>query len=183
MQSLLLLNGPPDAVIQDFPRSNLVDFLTTYWQALKVDGLYTDSSVQTFQRTWEDGPAHVHRLHHHLILRQLNIEDDLHQWRRSIAEIRNLEGYLAFLAEVSRQRTTRKQVRQRGEKDTDRARKDYTGSILSTFTLYGSTAARTTTCLARDSWPRTVRQLASGRTVSSKELSSLITMDLRLTAP
>jgi hypothetical protein len=81
--------GSFDNVIQGLPRGNLVVFLTTYWETLKTDGLYADSSLQVFEWTLGNGPAHVHRLHHHLILRHLQMLDDLHQWRRSIAEIRN----------------------------------------------------------------------------------------------
>jgi len=35
-----------------------------------------------------------------LFVDYLNIEDDLYQWRRSIAEINNLYNYQAFLAEA-----------------------------------------------------------------------------------
>jgi hypothetical protein len=105
-------------------------FLTTYWETLKVDWLYAESSLQACRWTLEGEPAYVHRLHHHLILRHLQIEDDLHQWRRSIAEIGNLEGYRAFLAEASCQRTIHRQVRQRGENDNNRAHKDYISHIF-----------------------------------------------------
>jgi hypothetical protein len=79
-------------------RSDLVDFLTTHWNTLKADGLYTDSMVPEPR---EGVPSHALRLHHHLVLRGLQIEDELSQWRRSIAEIRNLESYQIFLAEAS----------------------------------------------------------------------------------
>jgi len=42
-------------------------------------------------------------LHYHLILEHLGIEDDLYQWRRSIAEINNLIGYESFVAEAEAQ--------------------------------------------------------------------------------
>ncbi|MCJ1475012.1 hypothetical protein MMC13_003672 [Lambiella insularis] len=66
-------------IIQGLTRRNLLDFFATYWETLKTDGLYTDSSVQVLGWTLESNTAHVHRLHHHLILRHLRIEDDLHQ--------------------------------------------------------------------------------------------------------
>jgi hypothetical protein len=93
--------GPLDAVIQDLPRRNLVDLLATYWETLKIDGLYADSAVQLLGKNLEGGSAHVYRLNLHLILRHLQINDDLHQWRRSIAEVRNLNGYRTFFAENS----------------------------------------------------------------------------------
>jgi len=119
-----------NVIIQDLPRSNLINFLTTYWETLRVNGFYTKSSLQTFRWTLKDGPERTHRLHHHLILRHLQIEDDLHQWRQSIAKIRNLEDYRAFLTKINYQRTTLQQVRQRGERDSNTAHKKYISHIF-----------------------------------------------------
>lgn len=116
---------PLDSVIEHLPRPNLIEFLAAYWEPLKTNELYAHPSIKACGWTLEGEPAQDHRLHHHLVLRQLQTEDDLHQWRRSIAEIRNLEGYRAFVAEASRKRTTHQQLRQRGEKDSDKAHKDY----------------------------------------------------------
>ena len=117
-------------IIQGLTRRNLLDFFATYWETLKTDGLYTDSSVQVLGWTLESNTAHVHRLHHHLILRHLRIEDDLHQWRRSIAEIKNLEGYQAFFAEANHQRISGKNVRQSGENNSNKAHKEYLAHIF-----------------------------------------------------
>lgn len=42
----------------------------------------------------------VRRLHHRLFLRYLYVEHGFYQWRRSIAELRNLTGHTSFLAEA-----------------------------------------------------------------------------------
>jgi hypothetical protein len=119
-----------ESIMQAFPRPNLIDFLATYWKTLKEDGLYAGLSFESFQWTLKDGPAHAHPLHHHLILRALKMGDDLHQWRQSFAEIRNLESYRAFFSEAKRQRTTGKQARKRGEKNSDIAHKEYVADIF-----------------------------------------------------
>ena len=61
----------PDTNLHDVLRPHLVDSLAAHWETLKVDGRYDESSVERFQWILEGGPAHVHRLHHHLTLRQL----------------------------------------------------------------------------------------------------------------
>jgi hypothetical protein len=65
-----------DTDIAGLLRSNLVNFLTTHWKTLKADGLYAHSMVPA---PLERGPSHALRLHHHLVLRGLRIEDNLHQ--------------------------------------------------------------------------------------------------------
>ena len=57
-------------------------------------------SRQIFTWILEGSSEQVRRLYYYLILRHLNIEDNLYQWRRSIAEIRNLDGYTSFFAEA-----------------------------------------------------------------------------------
>ncbi len=89
-----------DTVVQGWPRSNLLDCLKTYWDTLKVEGIFAMPSRQVFTWTLEGNSEQVRRLHHHLILRHLDVEDDLYQWRRSIAEMRNLDGYTSFFAEA-----------------------------------------------------------------------------------
>ena len=66
-----------------------------------MEGIFAIPSRQVFTWTLEGNSEQVRRLHHHLILRHLDVEDDLHQWRRSIAEMRNLDGYATFFAEVT----------------------------------------------------------------------------------
>jgi hypothetical protein len=85
-------NNSPDTVMRGFLRPRLLGFLSEYWETLKVNGLYHHESAQTFQWTVDSSPVHVRRLHYHLILDHLGTEDDLYLWRRSIAEINNLEG-------------------------------------------------------------------------------------------
>ena len=58
------------------------------------------------------------------------MEDDLHQWRRSIAEIRNPEGYQTFFAEAKRQRIAHRQIRQSGENNSNRAHREYPQHIF-----------------------------------------------------
>ena len=79
-------------VVQNLPRSDLLRCLKTYWNILKVEGIFAMPSCQVPSWTLESDSEQVRRLHHHLILRHLDVEDDLHQWRRSIAEMRILDG-------------------------------------------------------------------------------------------
>lgn len=72
--------------MRGLPRSNLLDFLETHWQALTMGRIYLMPSHQLFTWTLEGGSEQARRLQHHLILRHMDIEDDLHQWRGSIAE-------------------------------------------------------------------------------------------------
>lgn len=82
-----------EAVVQGLPRSDLPKCLEIHWQVLMMEGIYTMPSCQVLIWTLEGSSEQTHRLQNHLILRHLDIEDNLHQWRRSIAERRNLEGY------------------------------------------------------------------------------------------
>lgn len=69
------------------------------------------------------------RLQNHLILRHLDIEDHLHQWRRSIAERRNLNEYNIFFAEVQAKQKTGKQTRRSGERSSSKAHMEYLDHI------------------------------------------------------
>ncbi len=71
-----------DTIVQGLPRSNLLDCLKTHWETLKVEGIFAMPSRQVFTWTLKGSSEQVRRLHHHLILRHLDVEDDLHQWRR-----------------------------------------------------------------------------------------------------
>jgi uncharacterized short protein YbdD (DUF466 family) len=55
----------------------------------------------------------------------LETKDDLHQWRRSIAEYQTLEGYNEFHYEATKQRLSGMQVRESGENDNNKAYKEY----------------------------------------------------------
>ncbi len=118
-----------EAVVQGLPRSDLLDCLETYWQALTMEGIYAMPSREVLSWTLEGSSEQACRLQYHLILRHLNIEDDLHQWRRSIAERRNLDGYNAFLAEAQAKQKGRKYARQRGERNSGKAHADYLAHI------------------------------------------------------
>ena len=52
-------------------------------------------------------------------------QDDLQQWRRSIAEYQTLKGYNEFYCEATKQRLSGTQVRAPGENDNNKAHKDY----------------------------------------------------------
>ena len=107
-----------DTVVQNLPRSNLLDCLEAHWETLKVEGIFAIPSRQVFTWTLEGNSEQVRRLHHHLILRHLDVEDDLHQWRRSIAEMRNLDYYASFFAEARAKHGNHKQTRQSGESNS-----------------------------------------------------------------
>jgi len=118
-----------DAVVQGLPRSNLLDCLETYWEIWRMEGTFAIPTRQVCGWTLEGSSEQVQRLHHHLILRHLDVEDDLHQWRRSIAEMRNLDGYTSFFAEVQVKQRSRKRVRQSGENNSNKAHKEYLAHI------------------------------------------------------
>lgn len=122
-------NNSPDTVIRGFLRPRLLEFLSDYWETLKVNGLYYHESAQSFQWTLDNSPAHVRRLHYHVILDHLGIEDDLYQWRRSIAEINNLNGYRAFFAEAEGETKQRQRTRWTGETNSQKAHKEYLAHI------------------------------------------------------
>jgi len=67
-----------DMVVQNLSRSNLLNCLKTYWDTLKVKGIFVMPSRQVFTWTLKGSLEQVRRLHHHLILRHLNVKDDLH---------------------------------------------------------------------------------------------------------
>ena len=116
-----------DTVVQNLPRSNLLD--CPHWETLKVEGIFAIPSRQVFTWTLEGNSKQVRRLHHHLILRHLDVEDDLHQWRRSIAEMRNLDGYASSFAEARAKQGIHKQRRQSGESHSNKAHKEYLAHI------------------------------------------------------
>jgi hypothetical protein len=118
-----------DSVIGGFLRPRLLEFLSEYWETLKVNGLYYHESAQSFRWTLRDSPMHVRRLHYHIILEHLGIEDDLYQWRRSIAEINNLRSYNAFIAEAEDQMTQVQRTRGNGETNSQKAHKEYLAYI------------------------------------------------------
>ena len=122
-------NNIPNKVIRFFLRPKLLELLSEYWETLKVNGLYYHESAQSFQWIIRDSPVHVRRLHYHLILDHLGIEDDLYQWRRSIAEINNLNGYNAFVAEAENQIKQSQRARRSGETNSQKAHKDYLAYI------------------------------------------------------
>jgi len=118
-----------EAVVQGLPRSDLLDCLETHWQALTMEGIYAMPSREVLTWTLEDSSEQARRLQYHLILRHLDIEDDLHQWRRSIAERRNLDGYNAFFTEAQAKQRVRKYTRRNGERSSSKAHTDYLAHI------------------------------------------------------
>jgi hypothetical protein len=118
--------GSLDAVAKQFPKEDLIDFFDKYWETLKLYGLFSDQSGEPFKWSAEvNCPAYVQRRQYHLILRHLETEDDLQQWRRSIAEYQTLEGYNEFHREATKQRLSGMQVRASGENDNNKAHKEY----------------------------------------------------------
>ncbi len=118
-----------EAVVQGLPRSDLLDCLERYWQTLTTEGIYVIPSRQVFTWSLEGSSEQARRLQHHLILRHLDIEDDLYQWRRSIAGRRNLDGYNTFLAELQAKQKTGKHTRRSGERSSSKAHVEYLAHI------------------------------------------------------
>ena len=117
------------ALVENTPRKNLLDCLAIHWEVMKTDGIFAMPSRQVFIWTLEGNSKQVRRLHHYLVLRHLDTEHDLYQWRRSIAELRNLNGYTSFLAEAQANQTTGTKKRQGGETDSSKAHKEYLAYI------------------------------------------------------
>ena len=117
-------------IAKAFPREDLFDILDKYWLTLQVHGLYPDQSCERFQWSVDiNGPASVQRRQYHLILRHLRKEDELHPWRRFVAEYKTLEGYNEFHREATRQKIGDMQARESGENDNNRALKEYVRQI------------------------------------------------------
>ena len=72
-------NSILEAVMQGLQGSDLLDCLETHWQALTMEGIYAMPSHQVLTWTLEGSSEQARRLQYHLILRHLDIEDDLHQ--------------------------------------------------------------------------------------------------------
>ncbi|KAH6668373.1 hypothetical protein B0J14DRAFT_600566 [Halenospora varia] len=114
-----------------FPRPDLINILDKYWEILKVHGLFADQSRDPFQ--WSNAinsPVHVQRREYHLILRKLETDDDLQQWRRFVAEYQTLEGYSEFHRQATKQRINGTQARGSGENDNNKAHKEYVKHIF-----------------------------------------------------
>ena len=79
----------------------------------------------------EGNSEQVRRLHHHLILRHLDVEDDLHQWRRSIeqthqsGESNSNKAHKEYLAHIYADRTPKdyERVKQALKKDLRHGRR------------------------------------------------------------
>ena len=119
-----------EVVMQSLPRSDLLDCLKTHWQALTMEGIYSMPSRQVLTWTLEGSSEQAHQLQHHLILQHLNIEDDLHQWRQSIAERRNLNEYNIFFTEAQAKQRTKKCTRWSGERSSSKAHMKYLTHIF-----------------------------------------------------
>ena len=122
-------NASLAVVVQSLPRSDLLDCLGNHWQVLTRDGIYAMPSSEICTWTVESSSEQTRRLQYHLILRHLDVEDDLHQWRRSIAERRNLAGYNAFLAEAQAEQRIEKRTRRSGERSSSKAHTEYLAHI------------------------------------------------------
>ena len=118
-----------EACVKIIPRRHLVDCLAIHWEAMKTDGIFAMPSRQVFTWTLGGISKQVLRLHNHLVLRHLDMDHDLCQWRRSIAELRNLDGYMSFLAEAHAEQTTCTKKRRRGETNSNKAHKEYLAYI------------------------------------------------------
>ena len=68
--------------VENIPRGKLLDGLAIHWEAMKTDGIFAMPSREVLTWTIEGDSKQVRRLHHHLVLRHLDIEHDLYQWRR-----------------------------------------------------------------------------------------------------
>lgn len=117
------------AFVENIPRRDLLDCLKIHWEAMKTEGIFTIPSREVFTWTLDGNSTQIHRLHYHLVLRHLDVEHDLYQWRRSIAELRNLNGYTSFLAEAQAQQTTYTKKRHRGETNSSKAHTEYLAHI------------------------------------------------------
>ena len=74
-----LRNNTLDTVVRGLPRSHLLDYLGSRWETLKMGGTFAVPSLQVFTWTMEGSSEQVRRLHNHLlILRHLDVEDELH---------------------------------------------------------------------------------------------------------
>ena len=96
---------------------------------LVIKGTFTVLTGERFTWMLEDGSEQAHRLHHHLILRYLAVDHDLLQWRRSIAETRNLAWYTSFLAEVQTRQKSYKHIGRGGENNSNKAHTQYLAHI------------------------------------------------------
>lgn len=123
-----------ESIVQSLPRRDLLDCLDIHWEALTVKGLFAMPSCQMYTWTLEESSNQARRLQHHLILRHLNIEDDLHQWRRSIAKRRNLDGYSSFFADTQAKHWTEKHTRQSEVKNSSAAHTEYLAHIYANRT-------------------------------------------------
>jgi len=110
-----------EAFVETIPRRNLLGCLAIHWEAMKTDKIFTMPSRKVFTWILGGNSKQVLRLHHHLVLRHLNMDHDLYQWRRSITELRNLDGYTSFLTEAQAKSTTYTKKRRRGETNSNKA--------------------------------------------------------------
>ena len=111
-------------VATSFLRHDLFDILDKYWSTLQLHGLFSDKPCEDYQWSLEIN-SHARRQQYHIILRQLENEDELHPWRRFVAEYKTLEGYNEFRRETTRQKFSHMQTRATGENDKNRANKEY----------------------------------------------------------
>lgn len=114
-----------EAVVQGLPRSDLLDRLETHCKALVVGGIYMMPPDQVFTWTLEGSSEQARQLQLHLILRHMEIEDNLHQWRRSIAEKGNLGGHNTFFTEAQANQRAGKHTRRSGERTSSKAHMEY----------------------------------------------------------
>jgi hypothetical protein len=66
-----------------------------------MNEFYYHESAQFFEWNLRNNFIYIRRLHYHLILEYLNIENNFYQWQRSITEINNLNDYNAFITEIA----------------------------------------------------------------------------------
>lgn len=69
-------NNILEAVVQGLSRSDLVDCLETYWQALTKGGIYTILLRQVLTWTLEGNSEQAFRLYYYLIFETIHINND-----------------------------------------------------------------------------------------------------------
>jgi hypothetical protein len=107
-------------------RKDLVPFIRNYWDTLYCNGLYVHIDSWALE---PDSPIYKRRLRHHLIPRELKVNDDLRSLRLSVALLRNLDEYLMFHDEAERRRSRGLQTRQSNQADKNIAYNDYLAHI------------------------------------------------------
>ena len=117
------------AFVENIPCRNLLDCLAIHWEVMKTEEFFERPSSLILTWTLKGNSTQIRRLHHYLVLRYLNMKHDLYQWRRSIAELRNLNGYTSFLVEAQAKQRICTKKRSREEINSNKAHQEYLAHI------------------------------------------------------